>query len=130
MNVSDSVVKKKISVHKTNVNRTAIVVDKTRGEMVTFGKLVESFGIVYDRDKAIKIATKYAIKCIMLEGVQRSGWTEDDKELTGELLFYRVRKEHMSMMTESWGKYIEHTTSAPLALQANSTAPTAPLCNL
>jgi hypothetical protein len=43
-------------------------VDSTRGDMLDFGSLVQSYGILYDRARAVGLATKHATKCNMMAG--------------------------------------------------------------
>ena len=43
-------------------------IDTTKGEMMSFGRLVETFGIHYDREHAIECATTHALKCANMGG--------------------------------------------------------------
>ena len=75
-------------------------VDTTLGELMPFGLLVESFGILYDRELAIKLATKHAIKCMQMGG----SWIGVDG-MAETTLFLKLRKSHSQVMSEKWGLY-------------------------
>ena len=51
--------------------KTQIRVDSTKGKFKDFGSLVETFGIHYNRERAIRLATIHAAKCVRLS---RDSW--------------------------------------------------------
>ena len=72
-------------------------VDATKGELLNFGLLVESFGILYNRAAAIESATKHASKCMQMKG----NWIHWDS--MGEVAcFLKLRQVFSEEMTECW----------------------------
>ena len=71
-----------------------------RSNMLDFGMLAESYGIHYDKPRAIAIATRHASKCIRLG----SAWCFYDE--TDEIMLYR-KKDNVSTveMSEAWGLF-------------------------
>jgi hypothetical protein len=72
-------------------------VDETKGVYVSFGTLVESYGVHYDKAAAISAALRYAAKCVQMGGK----WVGFD-EMAEVQEFLKLRKEHSEIMEESW----------------------------
>jgi hypothetical protein len=72
-------------------------VDQTKGVYVSFGTLVESYGLHYDRAAAVSAALRYAAKCVQMGGK----WVGVD-EMAEVQEFLKLRREHREIMEESW----------------------------
>jgi hypothetical protein len=72
-------------------------VDQTKGVYVSFGTLVESYGLHYDRAAAVSAALRYAAKCVQMGGK----WVGKD-EMAEVQEFLKLRREHSEIMEESW----------------------------
>ena len=72
-------------------------VDETKGVYVSFGTLVESYGLHYDRAAAISAALRYAAKCVQMGGK----WVGMD-EMAEVQEFLKLSREHSVIMEESW----------------------------
>lgn len=83
-----------------------VQVDTSLGEMMNFGVLVESFGIVYDRSLAVKLATRHCLKCLKLGGK----WHDIDP-MTDAIRFLKLRQTYATIMTEKWAQYEKYTTT-------------------
>jgi hypothetical protein len=88
-------------LQELNISRTHTKsykhVDVTKGTYYSFGSLVESFGILYDRAAAIKSAAKHALKCEKMGGK----WISYD-ELSETTEYYKLRREFQDIMAEKW----------------------------
>ena len=75
-------------------------IDKSKGRYLNFGTLVESYGIAYNRELAIKRATLAATKCVMMKGE----WLSYDA--LGDCTEYlRLDKEFADEFREKWNMY-------------------------
>ena len=75
-------------------------IDKSKGRYLNFGTLVESYGIAYNRELAIKRATLAATKCVMMKGE----WLSYDA--LGDCTEYlRLDKEFADELREKWNMY-------------------------
>ena len=72
-------------------------VDETKGVYLSFGTLVESYGVHYDRAAAISAALRYAAKCVQMGGK----WVGMD-EMAEVQEFLKLSREHSVIMEESW----------------------------
>lgn len=82
-------------------------VDLTTGEYMPFGKLVEGFGILYDRTSAVEAATRHAEKCIKMGGL----WIQYD--VMAEVCeFLKLRKGYTEKMAEAWKTWEEEHSGA------------------
>jgi hypothetical protein len=72
-------------------------VDETKGVYVSFGTLVESYGVHYDRAAAVSAALRYAAKCVQMGGK----WVGVD-QMAEVQEFLKLRREHSEIMEESW----------------------------
>ena len=102
-------------------------VDTRKGEYLNFGMLVESFGVHYDKDKAVRLAVKYAQKALVLG----APWTQHDTmaDITEYLKLKTQFKEEFQEAWELREKEFENTeldqapsTAAP-AQQTTQTTP-------
>jgi hypothetical protein len=96
-----------------NVSRTHCreyqKVDTTKGVYLSFGMLVESFGIHFDREGATKTALRHASKCIHMGG----RWTHWDgmAECTE---FLKLNREFANVMTDCWRLCEEETSTTDI----------------
>jgi hypothetical protein len=72
-------------------------VDVTKGRYMDFGSLVETFGILYDRERAIACAMRHAAKCIKMGGM----WLSHDP-LAEVTEFLKLSKGFEETMMEAW----------------------------
>ena len=72
-------------------------IDKNKGELMSFGTLVESFGILYCRDTAIAAAVKHASKCLAMKGP----WLHYDT-MAEIPLFMKMKLQYSEIMAEAW----------------------------
>jgi hypothetical protein len=84
-------------------------VDLSKGKYMSFGTLVESFGIHYDRKRAIELATRHAMRCIEMGGK----WIRKD-EMADDLQYMKVLQEHADIFTEAWSLREQEVTSKQL----------------
>ena len=80
---------KSSSVHARAFSR----IDTKKGKYVSLGKLAESFGVRYDRDKAQSMAYKYAEKCARMQG----DWVEYDA-MTEYMLYLLLERQYKQKM--------------------------------
>ena len=86
--------------------KTQIRVDSTKGKFMDFGSLVETFGIHYNRERAIRLGKIHAAKCVML----KQGFVKKDT-LAGCTLFLKLESEWAEEFTQAWQTY-EKTNDA------------------
>ena len=75
-------------------------VDKSKGEYMCFAVLAESFGILYDKELAIRKATIHATKCCKMAG----DWINYDN-MSETMEFLKIKKLYSEIMVEKWSKF-------------------------
>ena len=80
-----------------NHTKTQMKVDKTKGRMLDFGSLVETFGISYNRERTIRLGAIHAAKCVML----KDGYTGKDR-IAGCTTFLKLAEEREETFVEAW----------------------------
>ena len=65
--------------------------------MYDFGSLCESFGILYDRERAIRLGTRQTAKCCMMSG-EWLGWNAEAECTT----FLKLDQEWSEEFSEKW----------------------------
>ena len=91
-------------------------VDTRKGEYLNFGMLVESFGVHYDKDKAIRLAVKYAQKALVLG----APWTQHDT-MADITEYLKLKTQFKEEFEEAWELKEKESESTELD-QAPSTA--------
>ena len=104
--------KKNMDIHEKSWEK----VDETKGSYLNFGRLVESYGIHYDRAEAVKLATNHARKCLIMKGK----WIlwDDMDEIT---LYLKLNMGFHEKMAECW-KQCEESFSKEPTCDANPKA--------
>ena len=72
-------------------------VDKSLGTYMCFGKLIEEYGVMWDRSRAVVAAWKYASKCLAMGG----DWVFRDT-MSEEMMFLHLRKGVDHVLEEKW----------------------------
>ena len=79
--------------------------DSAHGEWVCFGRLVESYGLMFDRAKALAAASRYAAKCVLMNDPRWIAWGE----MAEVVLFCKVSKTWTNTYNERWSLYETET---------------------
>ena len=113
---------KEIQVSRTHSSKFSRV-DTKKGEYYNFGLLVETFGVHYDKDKAILLAVKHAQKALVLG----PPWIQHDAmaDVTEYLKLKTQFKEEFDEAWELKEKEYEHS-ELPTATKEPSSAAAAP----
>ena len=89
----------KIEIKKSHV-KSYRKVDRKKGVKMDLGQLVESYGILYNRDRAIRLGTLAARRCVEMGG----DWVSTCA-LTGTLLFTKLLPEWSEEFDEKWALF-------------------------
>ncbi len=90
--------------------------NKQLGVYEPFAVIVEKMGYSYDPQGAIRRAANYCDKCLAMGG----DWTMVS-EMTGELEFYLLKKEHATELSEKWTMLQEHKyRGQPMSMVSSS----------
>ena len=75
-------------------------VNRSRGKYTDVGALIDGYGIHSDPERAIRIGTKHANRCIAMGGewIRVNAWTD-------EIDVWTISEEFMEDFTEAWGLY-------------------------
>ena len=85
-----------VTVEKTHATKYAKTTRRV-GSMIPFGKMVERYGVAYDKEEAIVLATRCCAKAVALG----EGWVGVDT-MAECPLFYHVEHSDMKEMSEAW----------------------------
>ena len=91
-------------------NQSYQIIDKSRGAMMPFGRIVEQYGCHYDMQAAVQAAIRYTTKCAIMKG----DWAMYD-EMAEVMLFLFIDRRHDRIMTESWNLYEKEHSSSRIA---------------
>ena len=75
-------------------------IDTNKGVYKCFAKLVEGQGFTFDPKGAVRRAQNHACKCLQMAG----RWVSRN-DMTEEIEFLEMNREHTELFTEKWGLY-------------------------
>ena len=99
-------------------------VDRTKGEYMTLGQLVQSYG-GWQWAPAIQAAQRHALKCATMGGV----WFKKDEAFSGLMLFLKYTQTQEFINEQSWSRLLEYDENEqrePAKLAALSSSSSTP----